>query len=55
MSTVNEKMTALADEIRVLSDTADKMGVDAMATTLNTENTSFNSNLITQNNLIAQI
>lgn len=53
--TINAKMTALANEVRTLSGTTGKMGIDAMATTLNTENTSFNSNLITQNNLIAQI
>lgn len=32
MATVNEKMINLADEIRILSNTEDKLGLDAMAT-----------------------
>jgi hypothetical protein len=52
---VNSKMTAIADEIRELSGTTGAMGLDAMASTLNTENTNFASNLSAQNNLIAQI
>ena len=52
---VNSKMTAIADEIRTLSGTTDSMGLDAMASTLNTENTNFFSNLTTQDDLIAQI
>ena len=52
---VNSKMTAIADEIRELSGTTGTMGLDAMANTLHTENTNFNSNLTTQDNLITQI
>ena len=52
---VNSKMTAIADEIRELSGTTGTMGLDAMANTLHTENTNFNSNLTTQDSLIAQI
>lgn len=52
---VNSKMTALADEIRELSGTEDAMGLDAMASTLNAENTNFISNLSAQDSLIAQI
>lgn len=55
MATVNEKMTAIADEIRELSGTTEAMGLDAMASTLNTENANFNTNLTAQDNLIAQI
>lgn len=51
----NSKMTAIADEIRTLSGTTGAIGLDAMASTLNTENASFSSNLETQDNLIAQI
>lgn len=53
--TVNSKMTALADEVRTLSGTTDLMGIDAMASTLHTENTNFESNLTEQNDLISQI
>lgn len=52
---VNSKMTAIADEIRELSGTTGTMGLDAMASTLNVENTNFASNLTTQDNLISQI
>ena len=52
---VNSKMTAIADEIRELSGTTGAMGLDAMASTLNAENTNFASNLTTQDNLISQI
>ena len=52
---VNSKMTALADEIRELSGTTSAMGLDAMASTLNTENANFASNLSTQDDLISQI
>ena len=55
MATVNEKMTALADEIRELSGTSGTMGLDAMANAVHTENVNFESNLSTQDNLIAQI
>lgn len=53
--TVKSKMTAIADEIRELSGTTELMGLDAMASTLNAENTNFASNLTTQDNLISQI
>ena len=46
MSTVNEKMTALADEVRELSGTTGKLGIDDMTNAINTE---------TQTDLIAQI
>ena len=55
MSTVNEKMTAIADEIRELSGTTNTMSLDDMAGTLNTENTNFASNLSIQDDLISQI
>lgn len=52
---VHSKMTALADEVRELSGSTDKFGIDEMTNTLNTENTNFNTNLTNQNDLIAQI
>lgn len=52
---VNSKMTAIADEIRELAGTTGVMGLDTMANTLHTENNNFNTNLIAQDNLIAQI
>lgn len=48
---VNSKMTALADEIRVLSGTEDTMGLDAMTTHVGDANTEIDS----QADLIAQI
>jgi hypothetical protein len=42
---VNEKLTALADEIRELSGTTEKLGIDEMTSALDTENTNFNTNL----------
>ena len=48
-------LTAIADEIRVLSGKTETMGLDTMASTLNTENNSFESNLSTQDSLISQI
>lgn len=51
----SENLVAIADKIRVLSGTEDAMGLDDMANTLNTENTNFESNLSTQDDLIAQI
>lgn len=53
--TVNSKMTELADEVRELSGSTGKMGIDAMVSTLNTENANFNINLTNQNDLISQI
>lgn len=38
MATVNEKMTALADEIRILSGTEGTMGLDAMKNNVNAAN-----------------
>lgn len=52
---INSKMTAVADEIRTLSGTTEAMGLDAMASALNAENTNFANNLTAQDNLIAQI
>ena len=51
MSTVNEKMTAIADEIRTLSGKTESMGLDAMATNLNEANAEISN----QTDLIAQI
>lgn len=51
MSTVNSKMTALADEIRTLGGTTAKMGIDAMTT----EVTAANTEIAEQADLIAQI
>ena len=48
---VNSKMTALADEIRVLSGTTEAMGIDAMKTHVGEANEEVGS----QANLIAQI
>ena len=39
MATVNEKMTAIADEIRTLSGTTGTMGLDAMASNVSDANT----------------
>ena len=51
MSTVNSKMTAIADEIRTLTNTTEAMGLDAMATNIETANTA----TTTQESLISQI
>ena len=51
MATVNEKMPALADEIRILSGTEDAMGLDAMKNNVSTAN----DNITTEAELIAQI
>jgi hypothetical protein len=51
MSTVNSKMTAIADEIRTLTNTTEPMGLDAMATNIETANTA----TTTQESLISQI
>ena len=48
---VNSKMTAIADKIRVLSDTEDAMGLDAMVEHIGEAN----ADISTQANLIAQI
>ena len=47
----SESLTSIADGIRVLSGTEDAMGLDAMATHVNTAN----SNVSTESDLIAQI
>lgn len=52
---VNEKLTALADEIRELSSTTDKLGIDEMTETLNVENAALSSNLTIQDNIITQL
>jgi hypothetical protein len=51
MSTVNEKMTALADEIRELSGTTTKKSIDAMTSDVDAANTEISE----QMELIAQI
>lgn len=51
MATVNEKMTAIADEVRTLSGTNDTMGLDAMASHVKTANEDVDE----QTDLIAQI
>jgi hypothetical protein len=48
-------LTAIADEIRVLSGKTGAMGLDVMTSTLSTENTNFETNLTTQDSLISQI
>lgn len=47
----SESLTAIADEIRVLSGTTNAMGLDAMGNYMNEANT----NISTETNLIAQI
>lgn len=47
----SESLTSIADKIRVLSGTSSAMGLDAMATHVNTAN----SNVSTESGLIAQI
>jgi hypothetical protein len=42
---VNSKMTALADEVRELSGTTGKLGIDDMTSTLNTENNNLTTNI----------
>ena len=51
MATVNEKMTALADEIRELSGTTTPKSLDAMASDVNTAN----AEITEQTDLISQI
>ena len=51
MSTVNNKLTNLADEIRVLSGTTEPLGLDEMATNVNDANDEVDS----QSDLIAQL
>lgn len=51
MATVNEKMTAIADEIRTLSGTTGAMGLDAMASNVGGANVK----IAEQTDLIAQI
>lgn len=51
MATVNSKMTAIADEIRTLTNTTEAMGLDAMATNINDANAA----TTTQESLISQI
>lgn len=48
---INTKMTAIANEIRTLSGTTGKMGLDAMATNVNEANAEISE----QENLIGQI
>ena len=55
MSTINEKMTALANEVRELSGETGALSIDGMTTTLGEENAGFHINLQTQNGLIEQI
>lgn len=51
MATVNEKMTAIADEVRALSGTSDALGLDAMATNIESANTEVGA----QTDLLAQV
>lgn len=55
MSTVNEKMTAIADQVRQLSGVTSALGLDAMAQTIQTENELFDINLQQQNELVSNI
>lgn len=52
---LNQKMTGLADEVRTLSGATSPLGIDAMTSTLHTENENFETNLTQQNDLIIQI
>ena len=56
MATVHEKMTALANEIRALSGTANIMGLDAMKTHISNANSDINTEagLITQIQTVLQ-
>lgn len=51
MATVNDKMTALADEVRELSGTTGKLGIDAMISNVNEVNIEVDE----QTDLIEQI
>jgi hypothetical protein len=51
MSNVNSKMTALADEVRELSGSSAKMGIDDMTTNVSIANEEVDN----QTDLIAQI
>jgi hypothetical protein len=51
MATINEKMTALADEVRVLSGVSNKIGIDEMTTQVGSANTA----VISQADLIAEL
>ena len=51
MSNVNSKMTALANEVRELSGSSAKMGIDDMTTNVSNANEEVNN----QTDLIAQI
>lgn len=51
MATVNEKMTAIADELRELSGQTGKLTLDAMASA----GADANNEVITQEDLIAQL
>lgn len=55
MSTVNEKMTALANEVRELSGGNELLGIVDMTNVLSTENDHFDNNITTQEGLITQI
>lgn len=50
-----ESLVAIADEVRELSGKTETMGTSAMVDTLRIENSNFNTNLSTQNDLLAQI
>ena len=55
MPTVNSKMTAIANEIRELSGSNEKMGLDAMANILNTENINLTTETSTYTNELAEL
>ena len=55
MATVNEKMTAIADQVRQLSGVTSALGLDTMAQTIQTENELFDTNLQQQNELVSNI
>ena len=52
---INSKMTALADEVRTLSGSTEKMGIDEMTAAVGAENDNFSTNITEQNGLINQI
>ena len=55
MSTVNEKMTALANEVRIISLQEVPLGIEDMTNIIKEENSAFQQNIAQQETLIQQI
>ena len=55
MSTVNEKMTALANEVRIISSQTAQLGIEDMTNIIKEENLAFQQNIAQQETLIQQI